>query len=329
MNSRVVLAAIASLTLTIVISGCSSGAAEKSSPAANPIKPAVSNSNKSGNDPVGFSDREVGPIGLNLIWSYHHPNKIQQAFEANGNLYLVSATKSHDHVLMKVDGETGLPRWTYPLQVPLQFAPVVYVYPEELKNSKKVVDKNTQVKKDLDDYKFKQIDPKEKDAFLDLAKAVSAFKIEKRNVNDLEEYLKNKSMDDDQYLQKLEDLKKYFIAYNKFLKTLAWDQKIVWFDKNGKKKVGRFVEFEQSSKNKVRERLAGNIQNILDGFYPKTRDIASFSSNLEKPILGGVTLRGDNDSLLTQFHLTHNCKGEKGMAIKKIVLNKVDSNNKK
>ena len=135
MNSRVVLAAIASLTLTIVISGCSSGAAEKSSPAANPIKPAVSNSNKSGNDPVGFSDREVGPIGLNLIWSYHHPNKIQQAFEANGNLYLVSATKSHDHVLMKVDGETGLPRWTYPLQVPLQFAPIVYVYPEELKNS--------------------------------------------------------------------------------------------------------------------------------------------------------------------------------------------------
>ena len=78
MNSRVVLAAIASLTLTIVISGCSSGAAEKSSPAANPIKPAVSNSNKSGNDPVGFSDREVGPIGLNLIWSYHHPNKIHK-----------------------------------------------------------------------------------------------------------------------------------------------------------------------------------------------------------------------------------------------------------
>ena len=79
----------------------------------------------------------------------------------------------------------------------------------------------------------------------------------------------------------------------------------------------------------MRERLAGSIQDILDSFYPKTRDIASFSSNLEKPILGGVTLRGENDSLLTQFHLTHNCKGEGGVAIKRIVLNKVDSNDKK
>ncbi|MEC9476437.1 MAG: PQQ-binding-like beta-propeller repeat protein [Planctomycetota bacterium] len=133
MNSRVVLAAIVSLSLIVIIGGCSSGAQEKSSPAANPSKPAVSRPGPSGSDGTGFSDREIGPFGLNLVWSYHHPNKIQQAYETNGNLYLVSSTKDHEHVLVKVDGASGLPRWTYPLADPMQFAPVVYVYPEELR----------------------------------------------------------------------------------------------------------------------------------------------------------------------------------------------------
>lgn len=135
MNSRVALATIASLSLTIFFSSCSSGAAQKSSPAANPTMPSVSITESTSAGDTGFSDREVGPIGLNVIWSYHHPNKIQQAFEANGNLYLVSSGKNHDHVLLKVDGESGLVQWTYPLQVPVQFAPTVFVYPEEIRDS--------------------------------------------------------------------------------------------------------------------------------------------------------------------------------------------------
>jgi hypothetical protein len=109
------------------------GAAEKESPAVNPSKPAVSKPMKTSAADAGFSDRQVGPLGLNVIWSYHHSSKIQQAFEANGNLYLVSAAKKSGYVLVKIDGVSGLPLWTYRLEVPLQFAPTVYVYPDELK----------------------------------------------------------------------------------------------------------------------------------------------------------------------------------------------------
>ncbi|NRA74933.1 MAG: PQQ-like beta-propeller repeat protein [Planctomycetes bacterium] len=141
MNSRVALVTIASLSLTmilsvtIILSGCSSGAEEKSFFAANPSKPSVSSANPTSDGGAGFSDAEMAPIGLNLVWSYHHPGKIQQAFEANGSLYLVTSTKDYDHVLLKVSGDSGLPQWTYPLQAPLQFAPTVFVYPEEIRTS--------------------------------------------------------------------------------------------------------------------------------------------------------------------------------------------------
>lgn len=135
MNSRVVLAASVSLSLILLMGGCSSGAEEKSSSSSSPAKPEVSQSSKPVGDGAGFSNQELSPMGLNLVWSYHHPNKIQQAFESNGDLYIVSSTKDYDHVLLKVDGISGLPRWTYPLKDRLQFEPVVYEYSEELRGS--------------------------------------------------------------------------------------------------------------------------------------------------------------------------------------------------
>jgi len=90
-----------------------------------------------------------------------------------------------------------------------------------------------------------------------------------------------------------------------------------------------FNYYEKASKDKVKQRLVGSIQDILDGFYPKSRNLASFSSSLEKPIVGGVSLRGDDDNLLTQFHLTHNCKSKDGIAIKRIVLDKTSSSKNK
>ena len=104
---------------------------------------------------------------------------------------------------------------------------------------------------------------------------------------------------------------------------------IINSDKSQEELIRYFNYYEKASRDAVKKRLAGSIQDILDGFYPKSRDLVSFSSSLEKPIIGGVSLRGDNDSLLTQFHLTHNCKGKDGVAIKKIVLNKVDVNHNK
>ena len=90
-----------------------------------------------------------------------------------------------------------------------------------------------------------------------------------------------------------------------------------------------FNYYEKASKDKVKQRLVGSIQDILNSFYPKSRNLASFSSSLEKPITGGVSLRADNDSLLTQFHLTHNCKSKDGIAVKRIVLDKMNSSQSK
>jgi len=81
------------------------------------------------------------------------------------------------------------------------------------------------------------------------------------------------------------------------------------------------LNYYTDSKGRLRERLGQKIQDILDGFYPKTDNLPDISSTLEKPILGGVSLRGDDDNSLTQYHLTHNCSGKEGIAIKKIVLN--------
>ncbi len=134
MNSRASLALQASIILTsmTLLIGCGAGqfyrtdtSSDSEAVASNPVDVTHSSGGE------GFSDGQVAPMGLNLNWSYHHPGKIQQAFESNGNIYLVSSSKSNDHVLVKVSGESGLPQWTYPLQVPLDFAPSVFVYPEE------------------------------------------------------------------------------------------------------------------------------------------------------------------------------------------------------
>ena len=76
------------------------------------------------------------------------------------------------------------------------------------------------------DYKFKQMEISPK-SFLELAETVSAFKTEDKDLEDLEEYLGDKKIDDDPYLQRLEDLKKYFNAYNKYIENLKkiWDKK--------------------------------------------------------------------------------------------------------
>ncbi len=136
MNSRASMAIVACilLGLTISITGCSSlgiGGSESTNDSSTTASPRPSTSGQSASGAAGFSDSMVGPLGLDAGWPYRHPGKIQQSFTANGNVYLVTSSASHDHVLLKVDGESGLPTWTYPLQVPLQHAPSVFVYPEE------------------------------------------------------------------------------------------------------------------------------------------------------------------------------------------------------
>jgi hypothetical protein len=44
-------------------------------------------------------------------------------------------------------------------------------------------------------------------------------------------------------------------------------------------------------------------------------------SRLEKPIVAGITYRGDGEDEVLELSLTHSCSGTSGIAFKKILLN--------
>ena len=69
-----------------------------------------------------------------------------------------------------------------------------------------------------------------------------------------------------------------------------------------------------------KEKLAKRIQEKIDSFDPDVQDdLSSISSNLDKPVVGGVAFRGDDDGL-KDLSVTHECLGTGGIAFKKIVL---------
>ena len=76
--------------------------------------------------------------------------------------------------------------------------------------------------------------------------------------------------------------------------------------------------------NKVNEKgrlkLAKKIQNEIDK-WGGTQDLASISSRMEEVVVGGVSFRGEDDGGLRDMSLTHSCKGDFGIAFKKIIIN--------
>ena len=50
------------------------------------------------------------------------------------------------------------------------------------------------------------------------------------------------------------------------------------------------------------------------------QNLASIDSRLDKPVVGGVTFRGDEEDELKNMSLTHSCRGNSDIAIKKILL---------
>ena len=70
------------------------------------------------------------------------------------------------------------------------------------------------------------------------------------------------------------------------------------------------------------EKLAKRIQEKIDSLDPDIQgDLSSISSNLAKPVVGGVAFRGEDDDGLKDLSVTHECFGTGGIAFKKIVLN--------
>ena len=69
------------------------------------------------------------------------------------------------------------------------------------------------------------------------------------------------------------------------------------------------------------EKLAKRIQEKIDSLDPDIQDdLSSISSDLAKPVVGGVAFRGEDDDGLKDLSVTHECLGTGGIAFKKIVL---------
>ncbi len=134
MISRISPSLLILLLLAPILIGCSGGAETRSDESRNAAATSnmVSNPGSSGNP--GFAKEDIASKGLDVRWNYRHSSSIKQSFVENGNVYIVSSTKEYPHVLVKIDGATGLPSWTYPLQGVLEHSPSVYVYPEELRS---------------------------------------------------------------------------------------------------------------------------------------------------------------------------------------------------
>ena len=78
----------------------------------------------------------------------------------------------------------------------------------------------------------------------------------------------------------------------------------------------------ESAPNKAKIKLKKKIQVELDALDPNAKaELSSIASRLDKPLVGGVTFRGDGDDELKDMSLTHECRGTGGIAFIKIVLN--------
>ena len=84
------------------------------------------------------------------------------------------------------------------------------------------------------------------------------------------------------------------------------------------KLIGRY----ERAPEKAQVKLANQIQAKIDALNPNIKgDIADVQSRLDKPMVGGVSFRGEEDEGIHDMSVTHECKGSDGVAFQKIVLN--------
>ena len=80
--------------------------------------------------------------------------------------------------------------------------------------------------------------------------------------------------------------------------------------------LGRY----ETAPPKGKSKLAVRIQDKINSYDPDMQDdLSSISSVLDKPVTGGVALRGEEDGL-KDLSLTHECFGSGGSAFQQVVL---------
>ena len=86
------------------------------------------------------------------------------------------------------------------------------------------------------------------------------------------------------------------------------------------KLINLITRYEEAPE-KGRPRYARKIQALLEDLDPTSKeDLASLTSRLDKPLVGGVSFRGDEGDEIKDMSLTHKCISKGRIAFKKIVL---------
>ena len=68
--------------------------------------------------------------------------------------------------------------------------------------------------------------------------------------------------------------------------------------------------------------MAKKIESLLNSIDPNAvEDLSSLTNRLDKPIVGGVAFRGDDDDTLKPQSLIYECNGANGIAFEKIIIN--------
>ena len=84
------------------------------------------------------------------------------------------------------------------------------------------------------------------------------------------------------------------------------------------KLIGRY----EKAPEKAQVKLANQIQAKIDALNSSIKgDIADVQFRLDKPMVGGVSFRGEEDEGIHNMSVTHECKGSGGVAFQKIVFN--------
>ena len=90
---------------------------------------------------------------------------------------------------------------------------------------------------------------------------------------------------------------------------------------NSLSELGKLMQRYDKAPPKGKSKLAIRIQEELNTLDPNIQDdISSIASRLDKPVVGGVSFRGDDDDKLKDISVTHECVGVDGIAFQKIVL---------
>ena len=115
---------------------------------------------------------------------------------------------------------------------------------------------------------------------------------------------------------------KIAFAFNKFIGTPGPETFYLINSITPQLKLIKLIGRYEEAPTKAQEKLANQIQANLDALNPSIKgDIGNVQIRLDKPMVGGVSFRGEDDDVIHAMSVTHECKGLGGVAFQKIVLN--------